>query len=734
MTSNEWAARFDHRTMDELLAIVAIEDQILPVRAMEAVLRRGEEGVEPLVHALEEGTEARFENPVWPVVLLGELARTLDDPEAAVHALALSVGRHGLRDATTSEFWMALAASEALAKVGEPALPVLEELLAEGDEAVRTPSYAALGAMGTDRAVDRLLRGAEEDLKMADVVAQSLQDTGRREAVEPLHRLLHRCPPHFRIEVEEAIRGLHHGVAGSPPLALEDWRLRYRPWGRLGPFDPGWVGVSAIVRAQTQEVLERRHAPPLRPLEEIVAEPPDHGFDEVERECAFCGRPGQIRYGLGSCKPSHTGLLAGLQRDLLLPWAEEGESDLFTVLGDADHDFIWLDQELDARREFREESVDAGAGGDASDPDGGLDEDEEATLLHDWQTETSIVRETCRWFLERGVEDLPSALEELGERARRTDRPGHGLRTREPISPPEPAVGRNEPCPCGSGKKYKKCCGHPRRIQEERGPPDVLSPEMEPADGWDAYAGESFPGPGPGSRAGPGSGALPEILSPEGDPFLAARAHYRVSDASEVRRRLEAAEEFQADEEATEFTWTEPGDGLLTALPGARRILGSVRLAAEGLVLECSSERRLERGRRVLEALLGEAIVHRADTVQDPFQAAEEAGNPTRGQRAVEEEIPRETRRRLTQEFKDNYYRNWLDEPVPALAGLTPREASELVKGRRELERLLLEYEEAERRMEEREGFSYDFTWLWRELLLDRPDPPSSPPGGDRDR
>ena len=22
-----------------------------------------------------------------------------------------------------------------------------------------------------------------------------------------------------------------------------------------------------------------------------------------------------------------------------------------------------------------------------------------------------------------------------------------------------PKVGRNDPCPCGSGKKYKKCCG-----------------------------------------------------------------------------------------------------------------------------------------------------------------------------------------------------------------------------------------------------------------------------------
>jgi len=30
-----------------------------------------------------------------------------------------------------------------------------------------------------------------------------------------------------------------------------------------------------------------------------------------------------------------------------------------------------------------------------------------------------------------------------------------------PIKPniAEKKVGRNEPCPCGSGKKYKKCCG-----------------------------------------------------------------------------------------------------------------------------------------------------------------------------------------------------------------------------------------------------------------------------------
>lgn len=29
-----------------------------------------------------------------------------------------------------------------------------------------------------------------------------------------------------------------------------------------------------------------------------------------------------------------------------------------------------------------------------------------------------------------------------------------------------PTVGRNEPCPCGSGKKYKRCCGSPTKRNE----------------------------------------------------------------------------------------------------------------------------------------------------------------------------------------------------------------------------------------------------------------------------
>ena len=35
---------------------------------------------------------------------------------------------------------------------------------------------------------------------------------------------------------------------------------------------------------------------------------------------------------------------------------------------------------------------------------------------------------------------------------------GRGIK-QETVKKTTPDVGRNDPCPCGSGKKYKKCCG-----------------------------------------------------------------------------------------------------------------------------------------------------------------------------------------------------------------------------------------------------------------------------------
>ena len=54
------------------------------------------------------------------------------------------------------------------------------------------------------------------------------------------------------------------------------------------------------------------------------------------------------------------------------------------------------------------------------------------------------IGELERWyaFSEEGVASYP--LPDLG--------------TRQPVSNPLKGIGRNDPCPCGSGKKFKKCC------------------------------------------------------------------------------------------------------------------------------------------------------------------------------------------------------------------------------------------------------------------------------------
>jgi len=46
-----------------------------------------------------------------------------------------------------------------------------------------------------------------------------------------------------------------------------------------------------------------------------------------------------------------------------------------------------------------------------------------------------------------------------GEMQQAADQPQGQAAAVKQIVRDAPKVGRNDPCPCGSGKKYKKCCG-----------------------------------------------------------------------------------------------------------------------------------------------------------------------------------------------------------------------------------------------------------------------------------
>ena len=56
-------------------------------------------------------------------------------------------------------------------------------------------------------------------------------------------------------------------------------------------------------------------------------------------------------------------------------------------------------------------------------------------------------------------EDAAEAHDYRAETDGNIPEPGQEGRAVDPIRNRGPKVGRNDPCPCGSKKKYKKCCG-----------------------------------------------------------------------------------------------------------------------------------------------------------------------------------------------------------------------------------------------------------------------------------
>lgn len=208
--------------------------------------------------------------------------------------------------------------------------------------------------------------------------------------------------------------------------------------------------------------------------------------------------------------------------------------------------------------------------------------------------------------------------------------------------------------------------------------------------------------------------SAPTLQTAEGDSLVIARAHFEVLDAAEVRARLDAYPSLGSTEDDG-WVWLQDDEG---ADESVRRILGWLRLEPNRLTLETMSRSRLDDGRRLIEAALGELVSHRADTVQDALRAAADA--PRR--RAAPDPlvgIPPEEREQLLQQILDRQYRDWPDEPIPALGGRTPREAVRTAEGRQAVADLLHSYEEAPGPVGSDPSFRYDFGWMWKELGLE---------------
>jgi hypothetical protein len=225
-----------------------------------------------------------------------------------------------------------------------------------------------------------------------------------------------------------------------------------------------------------------------------------------------------------------------------------------------------------------------------------------------------------------------------------------------------------------------------------------------------------------------------KAVTAEGHPVVFAKARYTVTDPGRVLAALGTAEDFVRSEpgpgERIAFVWLKLGpsaglvvagrelpagalqlSGSFLATPDAEPVptLGDVRVRGRRLFLTTLSRERLGWGQARLAGLLGGTLRFEAEQFESFDTKRAAAGRDARG---VDSEVDDETYRVVASRQLREHYDRWLDHPLPALGGLSPRDAARAPEPPAALEALLRQIENLEDRRRMRGEAFCEVSWI----------------------
>jgi hypothetical protein len=213
----------------------------------------------------------------------------------------------------------------------------------------------------------------------------------------------------------------------------------------------------------------------------------------------------------------------------------------------------------------------------------------------------------------------------------------------------------------------------------------------------------------------------------------------------EVRNVLLAKPDFKREEREPDeddlpdteyYVWLRLGESqaIEKDMPGAFRhdpesgevgTLGELKLSGDRLVFESFTRQKYEFGKTMLNKYLGGRIELQDEKVANlGSQLAKRfrSGTPARRQPSEEigpsESLTPEEKAKIMEEHYRNFYRRFLDDKVPTLGGLTPREATGDPLHRTLLLELMKEHIQSIENQNRQEGLSISIDPVLRELGL----------------
>lgn len=193
--------------------------------------------------------------------------------------------------------------------------------------------------------------------------------------------------------------------------------------------------------------------------------------------------------------------------------------------------------------------------------------------------------------------------------------------------------------------------------------------------------------------------APPTIVNTEGEDTIMCEAVVKVTNAKQLLAGLDATYEAvdtgKKPTAKSPRTWHE-----YVVTHGQQKIRATLHWADNELTIQTNSTPRMDRVLGVLRALCPNLVVVKDErtSMSDEFAAAIRAGGgrPTGESESGMLDQNDPAIRAALEEYIRTYEENWLDDQIPALAGLTPREAAADPTRRQDLISLLASFDRDE--------------------------------------
>ncbi|MEO7083684.1 MAG: SEC-C domain-containing protein [Gemmatimonadaceae bacterium] len=193
----------------------------------------------------------------------------------------------------------------------------------------------------------------------------------------------------------------------------------------------------------------------------------------------------------------------------------------------------------------------------------------------------------------------------------------------------------------------------------------------------------------------------PTMTNTDGDPIAMTTDHFELlasrDDVARKLRLVEGAEKPEREGDDLVFAITKQGNAVHREWNNT--VLARVVLSARGVQVETNSIPRADALRRAIEKQAGAVLRFRLRSEANmDFLINEAREERLAGKRPSADHMPPEALAAV-REFRQRHMQSWLDDSIPALGGLTPREAARVPKARHALELLVKDIERAEARL-----------------------------------